>query len=470
VDENLSINNSKNKDKSEQIIVRINGELPDITSVLESNSERAKEITEMISPANTSCSIISSNSNRPNKPFHLLIDSGHGVVRSLENIPKSGLISLHPHSYVPHALLLTHSHEDHIHDIGSLLNYFDNTNKLQIFCTSQTREQVIEKLDHHMLDSKAKFVEIWSGRAIKIGPFTVMPLSVNHYDANYADKETNKDMAASVLSGCVMFVVELQNKKKIVIGWDFLRINDFEQNLLWNPELVILGTETYNPHPTTGMISVTEAYDFVRTWNAKECFLVHYSGSMDHEDAKNQWFRGPTKAMTSTQLQGTINDQLKLNGNDGKFKITVAHAGQTWSTTLNKSGETMIENETSVGRSVEIESLQNYILRLEKGNEDQNRLYLTLEDRINRYSLEFVNPHLDKNNADILHGDPVKGMMAKGPQLEMQIIPHSSSDLPDSSQISMNIVRGKKQIFKDDILIKSIDLKKLRRFTRENFA
>jgi len=135
VDENLSINNSKNKDKSEQIIVRINGELPDITSVLESNSERAKEITEMISPANTSCSIISSNSNRPNKPFHLLIDSGHGVVRSLENIPKSGLISLHPHSYVPHALLLTHSHEDHIHDIGSLLNYFDNTNKLQIFCT-----------------------------------------------------------------------------------------------------------------------------------------------------------------------------------------------------------------------------------------------------------------------------------------------------------------------------------------------
>lgn len=110
------------------------------------------------------------------------------------------------------------------------------------------------------------------------------------------------------------------------------------------------------------------------------------------------------------------------------------------------------------------------ILRLEKGNEDQKRLYLTLEDRINRYSLEFVNPHLDKNNADILHGDPVKGMMAKGPQLEMQIIPHSSSDLPDSSQISMNIVRGKKQIFKDNILIRSIDMKKLRRFTRENFA
>jgi hypothetical protein len=98
VDENLSINDSKNKDKSEQIIVRINGELPDITSVLEANSERAKEIREMISPANTSCSTISNNSDRPNEPFHLLIDSGHAVARSFENIPKSGLISSHLYS------------------------------------------------------------------------------------------------------------------------------------------------------------------------------------------------------------------------------------------------------------------------------------------------------------------------------------------------------------------------------------
>ena len=27
-----------------------------------------------------------------------------------------------------------------------------------------------------------------------------------------------------------------------------------DQNLFWNPDLLILGTETYNHHPETGMI------------------------------------------------------------------------------------------------------------------------------------------------------------------------------------------------------------------------
>ena len=48
------------------------------------------------------------------------------------------------------------------------------------------------------------------------------------------------------------------------------------------------------------MISVTDAYQLVRRWNAKECYLVHYRGLMDFEEGKNQWFRGPTKPMTST--------------------------------------------------------------------------------------------------------------------------------------------------------------------------
>jgi len=375
-------------------------------------------------------------------------------------------------SYLPNALLLTHSHDDHVHDIDSLLNHYDSTKQLQIFCTAQTREQVIRKFDSHNLDSKAKFIEIKPSEAIEIGPFTVTPFSVNHHSANIANKNTNKDQAGSILAGCVIFVVQLQNKRKIVIGWDFQSINSPEQTLIWNPDLAILGTETYNPHPSTGMISVTEAYDFIRTWNAKECFIVHYDGSMDNEDAKNQWFRGPTRPMTSTQLQETINNQLKLSGNDGKFKITVAKAGQVWSTPLNRNEESLIEDEISVGKTIEIEGLQNYILRLEcsKEDQDQNKLYVTLEDRINRYALEFVNPHLDKNNSDILLGDAVKGMMTKGPELQMQVIQSASSDFPDSSQISINIVRGKKQIFKDNIFIKSADMVKLKRFNRENFA
>lgn len=426
----------------------------------------------MASPTNTSCSIISYNSNRINELFHLLIDSGSGVVRSLENIPKSGIPLVPPVSYLPDALLLTHSHDDHVHDIDSLLNYYDSTKQLKIFCTAQTRQHVIDKFGTNNIDSKAKFIEINPSEAIEIGPFTVTPLSVNHHVASSANKNTNKDKGGSTLPGCVIFVVQLQNKKKIVIGWDFQSINGLHQDLMWNPDLVILGTETYNPHPSTGMISVTEAYDFVRTWNAKDCFVVHYDGSMDNEDAKNQWFRGPTEAMTSAQLQDTINDQLKISGNDGKFKITVVKAGHVWSTGPNRSEERIVEDQNPLGKTIEIEGLQNYILRLECDNndQDQNKLYFTLEDRIIRYSLEFVNAHLDKSNSDILLGDPVKGMMTKGPELQMQIIPTASSNTPDSSQISVNIVRGKKQIFNDNIFIKSADMIRLKRFTRENFA
>src|SRR5207245_2653397 len=88
-------------------------------------------------------------------------------------------------------------------------------------------------------------------------------------------------------------------------GWDFLSLPNVEENLLWNPDLLVLGTQTYNPHPETGMISISEAYVLVRTWNAKECYLVHYSGLNDFEESKNQWFRGPVKAMTDTRCNLT---------------------------------------------------------------------------------------------------------------------------------------------------------------------
>ena len=34
------------------------------------------------------------------------------------------------------------------------------------------------------------------------------------------------------------------------------------------------GTQSYNPHPQTGMISVSEAFELVRRWNAKECAAI----------------------------------------------------------------------------------------------------------------------------------------------------------------------------------------------------
>ena len=80
------------------------------------------------------------------------------------------------------------------------------------------------------------------------------------------------------------------------------------------------------------MISVTEAYDLIRRWNAKECYIVHYSGFNGFKEAKNQWFRGPTKAMTSEELQRIIDSHLQLTGDNGKFKITVAKEGMVWKT------------------------------------------------------------------------------------------------------------------------------------------
>jgi hypothetical protein len=54
------------------------------------------------------------------------------------------------------------------------------------------------------------------------------------------------------------------------------------------------------------MLSVSEAYFLVRKWNVKECYLVHYSGLKDFEESKNRWFRGPVKAMTTTELRKPI--------------------------------------------------------------------------------------------------------------------------------------------------------------------
>jgi hypothetical protein len=165
-----------------------------------------------------------------------------------------------------------------VHDLPALVDICSSSRTLQIFCTREAHEQLTNKFDHHKINSLVQFNEIIPGQKIAVGPFSVTPVSVDHYDYN----------SDSLLPGCVIYVIKLPDKKKVVIGWDFLSINDVDQNLLWNPDVLILGTETYNHHPAAGMISITEAFDFVRRWNAKECYIVHYSGLMDFEDGKNQ--------------------------------------------------------------------------------------------------------------------------------------------------------------------------------------
>lgn len=56
-------------------------------------------------------------------------------------------------------------------------------------------------------------------------------------------------------------------------------------------------------------------------------------------------------------------------------------------------------------------------------------------------------------------------MLARGPELKMEII----SESQDVSLVRVNIMKGNKYMFKDDILINSADSIRLKTFIRKNF-
>lgn len=466
-----------------QEIVRINGVLPDISILGDTEkSERASEVKRTGMTANTSCSIFvknktttsSSSITTNNKVFHLLVDVGEGVVKSLEKIDLSpyddfnDLTTKSATIRLPDAMLITHSHDDHIKELPLLISKTNQQSRdLKIFCTKECRDQILSKFPDisKTNNNKISFNVIQPNQSFEVGSISVIPILAYHGDNSPP--------------GSVIYILKLQDRRKIIIGWDFLSLaDDVDQNLFWNPDLVILGTQSYNPHPETGLISVSDAFELVRRWNAKECFIVHYIGLMDFEDAKNQWFRGPTKAMNSEELQKTIDENLRVTGREGKFKITVAKEGMTW---IAKSQEEQkvegLEQPrqlSSIGNVIEIESLQNYILRFEKGDRN-DMLKLMIEDRINRYDLKFTSPHIDSSNDDILYAQGEKEMFSKGPELKMEIVPSSSSsseslDKVEASKVRINVFKGKKNIFKDDILLSRKDTEELRRYIRENFV
>jgi phosphoribosyl 1,2-cyclic phosphodiesterase len=224
-----------------------------------------------------------------NEVFHLLVDIGEGVVKSLER-GSAAFVSESKLSDIPNAILITHSHDDHIKELPVLVNKVSKPDKLNILFTKECHDQIINKFpEFGGTHSTASFNTIKPGEAFQIGPFSVTTVLASHGENSP--------------SGSVIYVV-MTKGKKIIFGWDFLSLPTSDEFLLWNPDLLILGTQSYNPHPEeTGMISVTDAYLLVRRWNAKECYLVHYTGLADFQESRNQWFRGPTKAMTSVELQ-----------------------------------------------------------------------------------------------------------------------------------------------------------------------
>ncbi len=459
------------EEEQDQLIVRINGTLPDISTLgFEENSERAAEVKLQGTNTNTSCSLYA-RIKSDQKIFHMLVDVGEGIVKSIEKgASEPGIKSS---LTIPDALLITHSHDDHIKELPMLVRKVneiesESTGKnLNIFCTVECRDQVIKDFpqlfERITNNSRLSFNIIRPDESFEVGPFSVIPILANHGD-NYP-------------AGAVIYIIKLLDKK-IIIGWDFLSLPNANQNLFWNPDLLILGTQSYNPHPETGMICVTDTYDLVRRWNAKKSYLVHYSGLLDSQETSNQWFRGPTKAMTTDKLQSIIDAHLRASGDNGKFTITVAKEGMIWTGKPGKKEGQGYHEGDSIGKVLEIESLQKYILKIENDDID-DKLKLMIEDTINRFNLEFIRPiKADKSDSDdyyhILNAQGVKGMMAKGPQLRLEIVPsqlqEQEQEQEDSSSIiKIRVYRGKKDVFKDDIRVSNRDAQRLKRFIKENF-
>ncbi|HEX5518924.1 MAG TPA: MBL fold metallo-hydrolase [Candidatus Nitrosocosmicus sp.] len=129
-----------------QLIVRINGTLPDITTLgNEELSERAAEVKNQNIISNTSCSIFSKSDT--NQIFHILVDVGQGIVQSIEKGSSNlGFETSSSFQYLPDIVLITHAHNDHIKELPILTEKaINNSKKLNIFCTAECYNQILKE-------------------------------------------------------------------------------------------------------------------------------------------------------------------------------------------------------------------------------------------------------------------------------------------------------------------------------------
>lgn len=394
------------------ILVRLNGVLP------ANKTNRTG--------ADTSCSLFEIQQN---EIFHLLVDAGNGVFDSLDQAASElGF------THMPDAVLVTHAHKDHISDLPTLVSSHPNS---KVYCTKECMDQITRDLPS--LADSSLFVVVQPGQTFNVGPFLIYPVLAEHDGS----------------PGCVIYVIKA-HEIKIIAGWDFLSLPSADQNLLWTPDLLILGAETYNDHPSTGLISITEAYNIIRRWNARNCLIVHYSGQNDIEDARNQWFRGPTKPLSPDELQKTIDHHLRVLGDDGKFDVTVARQGMIWKPSQETEDEIAVDDQ-----KIEIQALEKYVMSIEKLD---NKLNFMIEDNIHRLSSEFADAHRGTGD-NILEAEPLRSLMMKGPELKISLTPRDQESL-----IRVDVIKGKKPLFADNLRVSNKDAQRLIRYIEKNFS
>jgi hypothetical protein len=186
----MSLANNTGSDSHDipaKVLVRINGTLPDLSTLGdEKNSERAAEVKLQEIIANTSCSIYSIFSpplQGKEEIFHLLIDAGEGVVKSIEKAITDESSQRREVSLpkIPNSILITHSHDDHINDLPKLIDKAkDESDKINAYCTKECRDQIINKFPQLAGIRSLDFNLIQPTGSIKVGPFTVIPVLANH--------------------------------------------------------------------------------------------------------------------------------------------------------------------------------------------------------------------------------------------------------------------------------------------------
>jgi ribonuclease BN (tRNA processing enzyme) len=189
---NLSQSLSDDQSGQRKIIARINGVLPDKRRLgNQQTSERYAEIVQSGMETNTSCSIFirDTKQNTQDSLFHILFDLGEGVISSVEkglsdlgmekylSVKGAGQPNLHSTPAIGSplllsssssktensalqsrdfslfdALLISHSHEDHINDLSKLIlrqnSIADDApmNKIRAYCTRTCKEYVMKDL------------------------------------------------------------------------------------------------------------------------------------------------------------------------------------------------------------------------------------------------------------------------------------------------------------------------------------